>query len=156
LRVERGRLEDLRRWRGRKGAPVLPEDFLADQIFGLSRFYLGLWEGEIANILWVARSGEACSVSNLRLELEDVEFRNVYTLDRFRRRKIFGHVLRAALRDLKAEGVKNGFAHVDEHNVASLHGFQDAGFVPMERVVIRRVFGCDRVCIEPIDRKTGA
>ncbi len=133
----------------------MPEDFLADQIFGLSRFYLGLWEGEIAHILWVARSGEACSVSNLRLEPEDVEFRNVHTLERFRRRKIFGHVLRAALHDLKAEGVKNGFAHVDEHNVASLNGFQEAGFVPMERVVIRRVFGCDRVCVEPIGRKTG-
>jgi ribosomal protein S18 acetylase RimI-like enzyme len=153
LRIEHGRLEDLQRFRNRMSTAVFPDDFLADQIFGLSQFYLGLWGEEIAHILWVARSGETCSVSNLRLQSDAVEFRNVHTLERFRRRQIFGHVLRTALHDLRMAGVGTGFAHVNEHNLASLNGFKDAGFLPIERVVIFRIFGFRGFRFEPISNE---
>jgi len=50
LRIERGRLEDLQRFRAQMEPAALPADFLLDQIYGLSQFYLGFWEDEIAGI----------------------------------------------------------------------------------------------------------
>ncbi len=42
------------------------------------------------------------------------------------------------------------FTHVDEGNLASLRGLKNAGFLPIEKVVIRRILGWDRVYVEPI------
>lgn len=153
LRIEQGRLEDLQRFRDRMDRSALPDDFLADRYLGLSQFYLGFWEGEIAHILWVARSGERTSVPNLRLKRNAVEFRNIHTMERFRRRKIFNHVLRTALHDLQMVGVETGFAHVYENNFASLSGFKNVGFLPMERVFILRLFGFRQIWAKPIDIK---
>jgi ribosomal protein S18 acetylase RimI-like enzyme len=153
LRIEQGRLEDLQQFRDRMGKSTLPDDFLVDQYLGLRKFYLGFWEGEIAHILWIARSVERTSVPNLRLNKDAVEFRNIHTMERFRRRKIFSHVLRTALRDLQMAGVETGFAHVNENNFASLSGFKNAGFLPMERVFILRLFGFRQIWAKPIDIK---
>jgi hypothetical protein len=150
LRIELGRIEDLQRFRASVGTATLPDAFLVDQTYGLSHFYLGIWGGEIACIQWIARSGDSCSVSSLRLRPDESEFRNAYTLERFRRRDIFGHVLRVALRDQQQGGMAACFTHVDEGNLASLRGLKNAGFLPIEKVVIRRILGWDRVYVEPI------
>jgi ribosomal protein S18 acetylase RimI-like enzyme len=144
MRVERGDLAHLARFRS-AAASAWPADFQADLTRGLRRFYLGFWNDQVAHILWLAGAGDTSTVSGWQPQAHEVEFRNVHTLCEFRRHGLFVHVARTALRQIRNEGIRVAYAHVDEDNSASLSGFRALGFQPTERVNIRRVLGVDRV-----------
>jgi GNAT superfamily N-acetyltransferase len=150
LRIERGDLAALEAWR-RSRITLVPMDFCADRTHGLRHFYLGRWNGSVAHILWLAGEGDPSTVSDWELRTGVVEFRNVHTLGAFRRKGIFRSVAQAALREIRDQGIATAYAHVDEHNSASLEGFLKLGFRPVHRIRILRVLGWDRIQQSTID-----
>jgi len=140
VKVRRGRLEELRRWRE---TVKLPPDFFEDLTHELQWFYLGFWNEEIAHIQWIADGERPCTVSNLVLQPGEVEIRNVHTLAKFRRKHLYSHVVAFAINDLQSSGIKTIYAHVNTGNKASLNGFLAAGFRSIERITTRRVLGVD-------------
>ncbi|MGH8594772.1 MAG: GNAT family N-acetyltransferase [Gammaproteobacteria bacterium] len=150
LRIERGDLAQLARLRSAAAASAWPADFQADRTHGLRQFYLGFWNEQVAHILWLTGAGDASTVSDWQPQAHEVEFRNVHTLRAFRRKGIFAHVVRAALRQIRDQGIHIAYAHVDERNPASLHGFRALGFQPAEQITIRRTLGVDRIRHAPI------
>lgn len=125
-------------------------DYFANRTHGLRWCYVGLWNGEIAHVLWLAGRGDPATVSDWQPLEDEVEIRNVHTLPGCRRRGIFAHVARSALRDARERRVRIAVAHVDESNAASRAGFAALGFRATERIRIRRILGFDRVVREPM------
>ena len=142
IKVRRGRLEELRRWRE---TVKLPPDFFEDLTHELQWFYLGFWNEEIAHILWIAEGERPCTVSNLVLQPGEVEIRNVHTLRNYRRKHLYSHAVAFAINDLQSSGIKTIYAHVDADNTASLNGFLAAGFRSIGRITTRRLLGVDRI-----------
>ncbi|MBI1841712.1 MAG: GNAT family N-acetyltransferase [Verrucomicrobia bacterium] len=136
---------DLERVRAAASTP-LPQDFFEDRIHGLTEAYLGFLSGELVHVLWLAVSGQPSTVSGFRPKPREAEMRNVITVRPARGRGILTYSVRAAAADMKRKGFERVYAHIAENNTPSLRGFQRAGFVPTQRVVLRRVLGWD--CVE--------
>jgi ribosomal protein S18 acetylase RimI-like enzyme len=153
VRVERGDLSTLNVWRRSQPQAELSGDFLADCTHGLRHFYLGYWNGELAHIVWLAGAGDATTVSSWRAQVGEVELRNALTLQRFRRKGIYRRVVRCALADLSARGIRTAYAHVEEHNHASLETLYGLGFRATHRISLLRVLGMDRVRETPLGHR---
>jgi ribosomal protein S18 acetylase RimI-like enzyme len=138
LEVRQGALLELISFRETMAKPLPQDDFYADRIYGLSRFWLGLWENQVAHISWV--SPHACTVK-IQLEPGAVEVRNVCTLETYRARQICTYVLAAIMSDLKRDGLHTAYAHVAEGNTPSLRAFARLGFRPVGTVSESRVVG---------------
>lgn len=148
--VRRGRPQELAHWRESRSVTAVPSDFLADLTHGLDWFYLGFWNDDLGHITWIADARKACTTSDLVLQADEVEVRNVHTLPEFRGKHLFSHTLAVALKDLQSSGIRRVYAHVNVGNAASLNGFLKAGFQPIERLTIRRVLGTDWVQRAPV------
>ena len=145
LIVRRGSLAELESLR--RQLPGLPLDFYADRLYGSDRFYLGLWDEQLAHIAWVMSA--AHHPSFISLEPGEVELMFVYTLRPHRGRGIQTHALNHILTDLQREPFLHAYAHVAEDNAPSLRAFVRLGFRPVATVSVRRALGLSRIRCVP-------
>jgi ribosomal protein S18 acetylase RimI-like enzyme len=138
LQVRRDALQELVQFRETWTGELLPEDFYADKVCGLSRVWLGVWESNVAHINWVTSENPT---THIALEPGVVELRNGYTLEAYRGRRIGTHVINVILHDLKAESVSTVVSHVSEENLSSRKMVEKVGFRPVETIASFRLFG---------------
>jgi ribosomal protein S18 acetylase RimI-like enzyme len=135
VRQDHAALDSLRR----QSPEQLPEDFFVDRVCGVSRFYLGLRQGQVGHISWVFSPADP--TPDIDLGPREVEIRYVHTLREHRRCGLSRAVLAAMLSDLKAEGLGAVYAHILRGNDPSERLFASLGFVRVAFVTHRRILG---------------
>jgi GNAT superfamily N-acetyltransferase len=134
-REDRAGLEFLRAHSGQD----LPEAFFVDQIYGVSRFYLGMHNGQVGHISWVFSGADP--TPDIALRPGEVEIRYVYTLPEYRRSGLSRAVVGTTLSDLKQDGIGTVYAHIVPGNHASERLFTGLGFERVASVTHWRFFG---------------
>jgi GNAT superfamily N-acetyltransferase len=137
VEVRRGTLPDLVRYR--RQLPGLPRQFYMDYTHGFARHYLGLVDGRVGHITWVATRAD--KPLQMRLGADDIMLDGVYTLAEFRGRGLLSAVERVILDDAKREGRRHAYTHVSHDNAASLRGVMKTGFRPVGVLDWRWVLG---------------
>lgn len=127
----------------RKENPDLPIEFYYDQIDGCDQFYLLLIEQnnktEPASIGWVYDDNK--NNRFIKLCKDEIEFKHVFVLEKFRRKKLFTIQTYYMLNDLKSKGFKSVVNLVEAHNSASLNAHQNLGFEIASKWTFRKFLG---------------
>lgn len=110
--------------RVREDHPGLPREFYVDQMYEGRRFFLLFHEGEVASIVWAFGKGEWSRYYELATP-ETAELAYIYTLPKFRGRRVQALVVNYVASRLWAEGVRRIVVAISQGNVNSIRGVSE-------------------------------
>lgn len=123
---------DLDRYRRQR---VLPKEFHADGLDGVSKCHVVLHGDAVAYIHWVYQSGEKSRFLSIGPDVAEIN--HIVTLPAFRRKQICSWALAMAFKRLADIGIKKVVAVVHSDNIASRRAMEHAGME--EETVIRTI-----------------
>lgn len=133
----RSDLETLGRLRG--AGPGLSQEFFRDAVGRAKRCYYAVIDNELAGIAWVLEPEYPSRF--LDLAPGEIEFSNIVTVDKFRRRGVGKQIISHACIDLEATGTRTIYATIEETNLPSRAMFEALRFRQVATLRRGRVWG---------------